>query len=843
MFAPSASSASSSLGPPTAEDWDPLAGSATELLRTPCQLALRRLRSELVALHAESLPGIHFCEDGRVATLTHVLIRGPQGTPYAGGFFHFVFDVPDNYPHGPPRVRLLTTGQGSVRFNPQFYTSGKVCLSILHTWPGPGWNPSFTLRYVALQLQALMNEIPALNEPGTMLMSDPQEYNRFLTHETLRWAVLGVVTDAVAVLHGESAVSSGEFSGALLAGVGGLPPDLARAALEDFAKEAEAMEAYARSLAVAIPDGSILPGVPRYVHTEYAAIAADFRELRTRLLAVPDVRLPAGNCMDDGTTTAPEMWKQWEDQMQSQIDEASKSPADQETLQLSDVGYVDSPDLDQDNQEEQNKGQEEEEGQEEQVEPECRICGGGWEDGELLQPCGCAGSMASVHRSCVTEWVKRSNSPLCPICMQAYSDPALRALGMLGRYKDRCAAAGRSARLFSILAGCVMFNLATGAGLLPVDIAPWELSRWSIHFAPSSSDKSAAKSGPVRLKSDFAEDSGEDPLEGLGQRLLPPYRVLGTWLLPATGIKERWQNPMVERVILHALTPWSPRTMAVNLRFEVFAAGPKDKPSLGGRRSMRQALASWRRRATIGQVRRQRGPGGARVSEDVGSSLHSRGLRGRGKGHIGFAAALRCGLRSVFEPLPAVTLQLRPSCASGVATTIVLFAWLAVGKRSLIWFLLYIHIGLRLWPAQLVLISALLGSFLRKEVVNRYLARRNMLRVRPSLEGDVMLCCLLLVGSCCASQGQGGFWGVVLNAKAGESVQELRPMSYPGALASWALLLGIALVAIGSVAQTPPEQQGRWAAKFAPFFHGSLWAAAGAVLCAAAAAPAIAPWE
>ena len=35
-----------------------------------------------------------------------------------------------------PQVNLQTTGRGSVRFNPNLYNCGKVCLSLLGTWPG-----------------------------------------------------------------------------------------------------------------------------------------------------------------------------------------------------------------------------------------------------------------------------------------------------------------------------------------------------------------------------------------------------------------------------------------------------------------------------------------------------------------------------------------------------------------------------------------------------------------------------------------------------------------------------------------------------------------------------------
>ena len=33
-------------------------------------------------------------------------------------------------------MHLRTTGGGTVRFNPNLYNSGKVCLSLLGTWPG-----------------------------------------------------------------------------------------------------------------------------------------------------------------------------------------------------------------------------------------------------------------------------------------------------------------------------------------------------------------------------------------------------------------------------------------------------------------------------------------------------------------------------------------------------------------------------------------------------------------------------------------------------------------------------------------------------------------------------------
>ena len=61
----------------------------------------------------------------------HALITGPFDTPYEGGFFYFIIRCPPDYPIRPPRIKLMSTGNGKVRFNPNLYKTGKVCLSIL----------------------------------------------------------------------------------------------------------------------------------------------------------------------------------------------------------------------------------------------------------------------------------------------------------------------------------------------------------------------------------------------------------------------------------------------------------------------------------------------------------------------------------------------------------------------------------------------------------------------------------------------------------------------------------------------------------------------------------------
>lgn len=91
-------------------------------------------------------------------------------------------------------VLLSTTDGGSCRFNPNLYADGKVCLSVLGTWPGPSWTPVQTLSSVLLSILSLMNPQPYHNEPGfehERNAGDAQAYNQIVHHETLRVAVCG----------------------------------------------------------------------------------------------------------------------------------------------------------------------------------------------------------------------------------------------------------------------------------------------------------------------------------------------------------------------------------------------------------------------------------------------------------------------------------------------------------------------------------------------------------------------------------------------------------------------------------------------------------------------------
>lgn len=157
---------------------------------------------DIKTLYDDPPPNIFVVADEKNFTVIHALIIGSFDTPYEGGFFYFVLRCPGNYPMQPPWVKNMTTGAGTVRFNPNLYKNGKICLSILGTWPGPPWSPANSLGSCLMSIQSLLGEKPYHNEPGyekETSRGDSQRYNECIQHETLRVAVCGMVDNEYSI--------------------------------------------------------------------------------------------------------------------------------------------------------------------------------------------------------------------------------------------------------------------------------------------------------------------------------------------------------------------------------------------------------------------------------------------------------------------------------------------------------------------------------------------------------------------------------------------------------------------------------------------------------------------
>uniref|UniRef100_A0A5S6R128 UBIQUITIN_CONJUGAT_2 domain-containing protein n=1 Tax=Trichuris muris TaxID=70415 RepID=A0A5S6R128_TRIMR len=171
----------------------------------------KRIAREIASLE-NNLPlsesnSIFVCVEESRCDVMKVLITGPDQTPYQNGCFEFDLFFPVSYPFAPPKMTFLTTNGGELRFNPNLYQDGKVCLSILNTWEGrpeEKWNPYCSLLQLLVSIQALIFvKEPYFNEPGFekyMCTERGQHlsrnYNQQLRHATLQVAVVEQLRNA-----------------------------------------------------------------------------------------------------------------------------------------------------------------------------------------------------------------------------------------------------------------------------------------------------------------------------------------------------------------------------------------------------------------------------------------------------------------------------------------------------------------------------------------------------------------------------------------------------------------------------------------------------------------------
>ena len=111
-------------------------------------------------------------------------IVGPTGTPYEGGTFHLSFEISDNYPFSPPKVRFITPiwHPNVSRDN----VTGEVCMDILKN----GWTASMTLETVMLALQALMSA-PETDNAGFVASQykwNREKFNKIAQHCAHKYA-------------------------------------------------------------------------------------------------------------------------------------------------------------------------------------------------------------------------------------------------------------------------------------------------------------------------------------------------------------------------------------------------------------------------------------------------------------------------------------------------------------------------------------------------------------------------------------------------------------------------------------------------------------------------------
>jgi len=134
--------------------------------------------------------GIYYVHDDTEMLQGYAMIVGPSETPYFGGFYFFKLKYPTDYPHSPPSVTYCTNGDG-IRFNPNLYKCGKVCISLLNTWRGEQWTSCQTISTVLLTLCTLLCKNPLLNEPGVgKNHPDLLKYDKIIAYKNIDVAIV-----------------------------------------------------------------------------------------------------------------------------------------------------------------------------------------------------------------------------------------------------------------------------------------------------------------------------------------------------------------------------------------------------------------------------------------------------------------------------------------------------------------------------------------------------------------------------------------------------------------------------------------------------------------------------
>ena len=137
--------------------------------------------------------GIYYIHDDVDMMKGYALIIGPSDTPYFGGYYFFELNYPLDYPHSPPKVNYCTNGN-RIRFNPNLYTCGKVCISLLNTWRGDQWTSCQSISTVLLTLCTLLCSNSLLNEPGiTKTHIDMIPYDEIIQYANLDIAVCDII--------------------------------------------------------------------------------------------------------------------------------------------------------------------------------------------------------------------------------------------------------------------------------------------------------------------------------------------------------------------------------------------------------------------------------------------------------------------------------------------------------------------------------------------------------------------------------------------------------------------------------------------------------------------------
>ncbi|KAJ6476376.1 ubiquitin-conjugating enzyme/RWD-like protein [Mycena sanguinolenta] len=138
---------------------------------TPPPAVMRRLMREITQLKNSPPEGIRVqTSEDNMLDLTGI-IEGPEGTPYAGGYFKVRFTFTEEFPAAPPKCWFATK-----IFHPNVSNAGEICVNTLKK----DWKATYGVEHILVTVKCLLiypNPESALDEEaGKLLLEDYGSY-------------------------------------------------------------------------------------------------------------------------------------------------------------------------------------------------------------------------------------------------------------------------------------------------------------------------------------------------------------------------------------------------------------------------------------------------------------------------------------------------------------------------------------------------------------------------------------------------------------------------------------------------------------------------------------------
>ncbi|KAI0061289.1 hypothetical protein BV25DRAFT_1900522 [Artomyces pyxidatus] len=130
---------------------------------------MRRIMRELAELRNNPPEGIRVVTNEDNMLDVTGIIEGPEGTPYAGGYFRVKFKFTEEFPAAPPKCWFATK-----IFHPNVSNAGEICVNTLKK----DWKSSYGISHILVTVKCLLiypNPDSALDEEAGKLLQENYE--------------------------------------------------------------------------------------------------------------------------------------------------------------------------------------------------------------------------------------------------------------------------------------------------------------------------------------------------------------------------------------------------------------------------------------------------------------------------------------------------------------------------------------------------------------------------------------------------------------------------------------------------------------------------------------------